>query len=129
VTALCITGAAKVTLLTVHAFTLAWTHSIEKTEWQEDYLVRNGALVLQSARVKGSGAGMEVPEGAALRHGWWEYRPALPPLPRLLLAHSGYTADWRICLPQGCVSLGSLLVAPQVSGPVELFPCERNAPH
>jgi len=33
---LCLASAGVVKTLAVAAFTLAWTHSIEKTEWQED---------------------------------------------------------------------------------------------
>ena len=44
-------------------FTLAWTHSIEKVRWEEDYAVRFDAVLGQpvlhavQARVRGSGAG------------------------------------------------------------------------
>ena len=53
--------------------TLAWTHSIEKQRWEEDYAVQPGATaeappVLQAlaARVRGSAAGMEPRP----MHGW-----------------------------------------------------------
>ena len=36
-------------------FTLAWTHSIEKIRWEEDYRVTPSGLLLGEARVKGSG--------------------------------------------------------------------------
>lgn len=56
---LCVASAGVVKTLAVVAFTLAWTHSIEKTEWQEDWRVTPQGLELIAARVKGSGAGME----------------------------------------------------------------------
>jgi len=56
------------------SFTLAWTHTIEKIRWEEDYRVTAEGLVLGEARVKGSGAGMEIPDGAELRNGSWHYQ-------------------------------------------------------
>ena len=66
--------------LPVPAFTLAWQHTIEKVRWEEDYRVTAEGLLLGEARVKGSGAGMEIPEGAVLHDGSWHYRRPLPPL-------------------------------------------------
>ena len=51
------------------AFTLAWNHTIEKIRWEEDYRVTPDGLLLGEARVKGSGAGMEIPDDAGLRDG------------------------------------------------------------
>jgi hypothetical protein len=36
---LCLASAGVVKTLSLVAFTLVWTHSIEKTEWQEDWRV------------------------------------------------------------------------------------------
>src|SRR3979409_864590 len=58
---LCLASAGIVKTLAVAAFTLAWTHSIEKVEWQEDWRVTPQGLELAQARVKGSGAGLEPP--------------------------------------------------------------------
>ena len=66
---LCILAAGKTTVLAVSAFTLSWTHSVEKTRWEEDWRVTPAGLEIVEARVKGSGAGMEPPEGAVLE-GW-----------------------------------------------------------
>ena len=41
---LCILAAGKTVTLTVAAFTLAWTHSVEKTHWQEDWKVTPSGL-------------------------------------------------------------------------------------
>lgn len=105
---LCIVAAGKTAVMAVAAFTLSWTHSVEKTAWQEDWRVAPDGLVLTEARVKGSGAGMEPPEGAVLEDGWWRYEPRLRPLPRLLLAASGNTgAGWTLCAGGRCVVLGA----------------------
>jgi hypothetical protein len=66
--------------LPVADFTLAWNHSVEKIRWEEDYRVTGQGLVLEQARVRGSGAGMEVPDGAQMKDGSWQYRRELPPL-------------------------------------------------
>lgn len=57
------------TTLPVRDFTLAWMHSIEHVRWEEDYLVTADGLVPGEARIQGSGAGMEPPQGAELRDG------------------------------------------------------------
>lgn len=61
-------------------FTLAWNHTIEKIRWEEDYRVTPSGLLLGEARVKGSGAGMEIPDDAELRDGAWHYQRRMPPL-------------------------------------------------
>ena len=38
------------------AFTLRWTHSIEKILWEEDYQVKGKTLLMTGYRVRGSGA-------------------------------------------------------------------------
>jgi hypothetical protein len=66
---LCLASSGVVKALQLAAFTLAWTHSVEKIEWQEDWLTTPHGLQLVQARVKGSGAGMEPPPEARLVHG------------------------------------------------------------
>ena len=118
--ALCIIASGKTTVLAASAFTLAWTHSVEKTRWAEDWRVTPAGLELVAARVEGSGAGMEVPEGAVLDGGVWTYRPRLPPQPSLLLASSGATGEgWELCVAGGCLTIGD---APGT--PVEIRGCE-----
>lgn len=106
-------------------FTLAWTHSVQKTEWQEDYSLRDGRLLLTEARIQGSGAGMDPPEGARLQDGWWRYNPHLPPLPELRLTLSSFTAGYRICVDGTCRALTSLLETPS-EGVVSVQPCEEK---
>ncbi|RWN66780.1 MAG: DUF1850 domain-containing protein [Mesorhizobium sp.] len=104
---LCILAAGKTMTLTVAAFTLSWTHSVEKTHWQEDWKVMPSGLQIVEARIKGSGAGMEPPDGAVLRDGWWVYKPRMAPQRRLVLAASGATGEgWTLCTVQGCRELG-----------------------
>ena len=75
---LCLASAGAVKALALAAFTLAWTHSIEKVEWQEDWRITPAGLELVEARVKGSGAGMEPPPEARLINGWFRWKPAAP---------------------------------------------------
>ena len=70
------------------AFTLAWNHTIEKIRWEEDYRVTPDGLLLGEARVKGSGAGMEIPDDAELRDGAWHYQRQMPALPLLRLGRT-----------------------------------------
>ena len=72
---LCLISSGVVKTLSLAAFTLAWTHSVEKVEWQEDWRVTPAGLELVQARVKGSGAGMEPPPEARLVDGWFQWQP------------------------------------------------------
>lgn len=91
------TAAAVATLATPH-FTLRWQHSIEKTAWEEDYVVAGDWLLLSGARIHGSGAGMEPPPGAQLQGGVWHYRLADPWRRTVVLARSEFVRDYELCL-------------------------------
>jgi len=80
-------------MLSIAAFTLAWTHSIEKVEWQERLADHAARLELAQARVKGSGAGMEPPSDARLVNGWFQWQPKRPPMPEVVLGNSGAAAN------------------------------------
>lgn len=106
-------------VLAASTFTLAWTHSIEKTQWEEDWRVSPAGLELVQARVKGSGAGMEPPDGAVLDQGWWTWRPQLPLQAKLVLASSGATiSGWSLCGEDDCLVLGDV-----AGDPVTVAPC------
>jgi hypothetical protein len=126
VTGFCIGIAFSVVHVAIPAshITLAWTHSVEKIRWEEDYAIRDGRIVLTAARVQGNGAGME-PEANAIRRGdWWEYKPTLPPLPKITLANSTYTADYTLCANGKCQPLAVWLgKGVDHDRPVDLFAC------
>jgi hypothetical protein len=119
---LCITAGTKAFQIAVMGFTLAWTHSVERTAWQEDWRIEDHRLLLVQSRVKGSGAGMEPGPGAVLRDGFWQWRPALAPVSEIVLARSGATADWSFCVAGSCRSMGELVGS--AGDPVRLGPCE-----
>lgn len=111
------------------AFTLAWTHTIEKIRWEEDYRVTTEGLVLGEARVKGSGAGMEIPDGAELRNGSWHYQRQLPPLQPLRVGRTPEAGDYQLCFNQRCRPMSDWLGPPQASQPaLELWSCELSSP-
>ena len=121
---LCLAAGGKTAVLAFSSFMLAWTHSVEKIEWQEDWRLAAGGLELVEARVKGSGAGMEPPENARFDGKWWHYTTDMPPVPQLVLARSGATAsDWRICLKDDCKSINTI-IGPGKE-PVTLSACAR----
>ncbi len=124
---LCLTAGALVATLAVESFTLAWTHSIEKVRWEEDWHIANAALVLDEARIRGTGAGMEPPAGAVLEGGVWRYRPHVVPLPQLLLAHSPYTAAYALCSDGRCRSIAELLPGLPDTAVLRLHPCAPRA--
>ncbi|MBX3572384.1 MAG: DUF1850 domain-containing protein [Mesorhizobium sp.] len=105
---ICLIAGGKATAIALASFTLAWTHSVEKVRWEEDWELSGAGLRIVEARVKGSGAGMEVPDGAVLRDGVWRYVPSLPPQRELLLARSGATAGgWELCAEDRCREIGT----------------------
>ena len=120
---LCLAAGAVAATLAIDAFTLAWTHSIEKIRWEEDWRIEANTLVLHEARIRGSGAGMEPPPDAVLRAGIWHYRPALPPQAHLVLSHSPYAGEYALCTAGHCRRLADLL--PGLAGIVRigLSPC------
>lgn len=89
--------------------TLAWTHSIEKQRWEEDYRIVNTVmgprLQMTEARIRGSAAGMEPPEGAILRQGWYVYTPASSPNTHLRLLANAYTDPYELCAGGECKPL------------------------
>jgi hypothetical protein len=109
---LCLASAGAVKSLSIAAFMLAWTHSVEKTEWQEDWRVTPNGLEILQARVKGSGAGMEPPDDARLIDGWYRWRPKRPLLPELVLGNSGMAGEWRLCTDGQCQTLSDVLGHP-----------------
>ena len=122
---LCLAAGTLVTSLLAGSLTLAWQHSIEKILWEEDWRLEGQALVIQEARVRGSGAGMEPPVGAQFRDGSWHYVPPLPPLPALRLTHSPYVAPYTICVKGDCRHLDEWLQGLPAHAVVELLPCAR----
>ena len=129
--ALLASGGSTVFVPTAH-FTLAWTHSIEKVRWEEDYAVERSStpgkqpvLKALTARVRGSAAGMEPPEDAVFRNGWYEYQPTAWSPQGLRLTRSPYTADYEWCSNGRCVPLGQWL--PSDGDITLLTPCEAHA--
>jgi hypothetical protein len=120
---LCLAAGAIGAAIAANAFTLAWTHSIEKIRWEEDWRVEGRMLLLDEARIRGTGAGMEPPPGALLRAGVWRYRPNLPPQPTLRLTHSPHTAGYELCLSGHCAPLATHLSGLPADAVIEIAPC------
>ncbi|WP_096701532.1 DUF1850 domain-containing protein [Magnetospirillum sp. 15-1] len=99
---LCMVVAAGLAVVTPSdSFALAWTHSVEKVEWREEWRIESGRLILHEASVMGSGAGMEPPPQAVLRNGRWVWHPGMA-MEEIVLARSDFTADWRLCVGGTC---------------------------
>jgi hypothetical protein len=109
--------------LQVTAFTLAWTHSVEKTEWQEDWRVSRNALTLVEARVKGSGAGIDPPQQARLSDGWWRWNPVPVGRDEVVLSQSTAAGDWRICAGGRCGRLLEILGMFPQGDAIAMRPC------
>lgn len=115
---LCIVAVGAITALAATDFTLEWTHSVERTQWLENWTVEGDQLRLTAASVEGPGAGIAVPAGAVWADGRWSYVPMVPPIRSLSLAASGMTPGaWTLCAAGGqCLTLGA-----EASEPVRLW--------
>lgn len=118
---LCLLAGTLTVPLLAPSATLAWTHSVEKVLWEEDWRATAAGVELVEARVRGSGAGMEPPPEARLKNGVWTWRPPVPAQRQVLLRRSGATADWRICIAGTCQSMEAYL--PPDADPVALTLC------
>ncbi len=120
---LCLAAGAVSAVLAIDAFTLTWIHSIEKIRWEEDWRIESGALVVDAARIRGSGAGMEPPAGAVLKNGVWHYRPQLPPQAMLRLTHSPHAAGYTLCTSTVCAPLADHLPGIDNNAVIEIRRC------
>jgi hypothetical protein len=128
---LCLASGVLTAFIATQEFTLRWTHSIEKVRWEENWQVRiddarTPVLRLVEGRIRGSGAGMEPPDGARLIDGVWHY-PVGHDMAEVELAHSHYTAGYELCLPAGCRPLADYLPglspAPEHGTSIRLYAC------
>lgn len=120
---ICLAAGAVVASIAVNSFTLTWMHSIEKIRWEEDWHVEGKMLVLDEARILGTGAGMDLPPDAVLRDGVWHYRPQLPPQASLHLAHSPFTRGYELCTAGTCHPLADRLPGIENIAVIELREC------
>jgi hypothetical protein len=118
--ALCIVVGTTSTALPAERFTLAWLHSVEKTLWEEDYLVAGDWLFATAARIRGSGAGMEPPAGAVLHAGAYRYRPVARWLRTITLANSEFGGTYQLCVDGRCRALSAWVPH---TGVTTLRPC------
>jgi hypothetical protein len=122
---LCLTSVGVVKTLAIAAFTLAWTHSVEKVEWQEDWQITPKGLELVQARVKGSGAGMEPAPDARLVDGWFEWKPARAAMPEVVLGNSGAAGEWHLCSEGQCKTLSEIFGHPVGANVTTMRACDE----
>lgn len=118
---LCLVAAGLAVGIAASSFTLSWTHTIEKTRWEEDWRVEGDRLVIDEARVQGSGAGMEPPAEARLEGGFYVWEPEVAPLNELFLRRAPEAGDWTLCADRRCAGLGDWLGGE--ADPVKLRSC------
>ena len=123
---LCLASSGVLKTLSFAAFTLVWTHSVEKIEWQEDWRIAAQGLQIVEARVKGSGAGMEPPPEARLVDGWFQWQPQRAPMPELVLGNSGAAGEWRLCHGGTCQTLSEIFGHPIGANVTTLKACEKQ---
>jgi hypothetical protein len=118
---LCLVAGATTVPLLAGAVTLAWTHSFERTAWEEDWRWRPDGIELVEARVRGSGAGMDPPPEARLVGGVWAWRPSVPVRREVVLRRSAATSDWVVCVSGQCRPMADYV--PAAADPVTLTGC------
>jgi len=121
---LCLASAGAVKVLSLAAFTLVWTHSVEKTDWQEDWRITPKGLELVQARVNCFGAGMEPPADARLVDGWFQWQPRRPPMPEVVLGNSGAAGEWRLCNDGSCRTLSEIFGHPIGANVIKMSACD-----
>ncbi len=107
-----VSGLALVVLPTP-VLTLSWTHTVEKTVWEEDYTATADRVTITEARIEAFGAGMEPPASAVRDGRWWRYRPALAVLPSVDLANSTFAGGYTLCWNSTCRPLASIVAQGQ----------------
>jgi len=117
----CLLAAGKTAALGVTAMTLAWTHSIEKIRWEEDWRIQGNQMTIVQSRVQGTGAGMEPGPGATFDGHWFRWRPDMKPLKTVTLRRSGATADWSVCIRGKCRPMSAYVG--EKADPVVMKPC------
>jgi hypothetical protein len=120
---ICIAGAGLAVRIVAASFTLSWTHTVEKTRWQETWRVEGDRFVLAEARIEGSGAGMEPPPQARLEGGAYVWRPDASREAIVLRRHP-LAGDWLLCAGGRCDSIGDWLGGD--ADPVILSPAAAN---
>ena len=130
---LCIASAGLSAFVPISEFTLGWMHSIERVRWEEDWRIHSTdqglQLHLHGARILGSAAGMEPPDGAILIDGAWHYSLDLQ-LPELVLTHSRFTSGYDLCHNGRCqaliASLSGLETLPLNASVIRLRACDES---
>ena len=120
---LCLASGGVKAVLAIASFTLAWQHSVEKIRWEESYRVEADTLVLEEARVQGSGAGMEPPPASSLKDGFWRWQPQQT-MSELLLTRSEFTPDYQFCTLDQCQSLAEIV--PPAAIATRLWACDKS---
>ena len=122
---LCLAGGGLTSTLASALFTLQWAHSVEHILWQEDWRIDGSALVPVEARIRGSGAGMDPPEGSVLRDGVWHYR-APRRLPEILLSSGGGQPEYTLCADGRCQAITAWLGGAPADGRITMRPCDGD---
>lgn len=96
-------------VLPTQTMTLTWTHTVEKTGWEEDYSASAEGIFITEARIEAIGAGMEPPSSASREGRWWRYHPSLPTLASVELANSNFAEGYSLCWNYECRALATIV--------------------
>ena len=109
---LCLASRACVKTLSIAAFTLVWTHSVEKVDWQEDWRITPGGLRTGAGPRQGFRRRHGAAAGGAAVDGWFQWQPRRAPMPEVVLGNSGAAGEWRLCHDGSCRTLSEIFGHP-----------------
>lgn len=105
--------------------TVSWTHSVQKSPWEEVYEWKKEQMVLTHARITSTGAGMEPPDDAIFDGQYWHFQPNRV-LTEVLFQHSPYVDGYTLCTNQRCEKLNTWMPALKSIEVVKLAPCSAQ---
>jgi hypothetical protein len=105
---LCLWLGTALWLRSAQPLTLAWQHSVERVRIEEEYEAADAGVVLGEVRLRGLGAGLDVPTTARLVDGWWRFKPSTPALREVRMADSSNAAGYRVCAGGRCRRLPTI---------------------
>lgn len=114
---LCLLLAGQLWLRSAAPVTLAWRHSVEHFEVEEVFQASGPGVSTVETRVRGLGAGVDVPPDAHWVDGWWRFVPASQPQPSIRFANALQQGGLRVCAQGRCSALPS-------QGELVLRPCD-----
>ncbi|GAA0316440.1 hypothetical protein GCM10008967_03770 [Bacillus carboniphilus] len=98
-------------------FSIRWTHSVEKEDWEEFFIIKDDTILIESTRFKTFGAGVpnDAGENTFIKDGWVYMTDINQPIGETLRFQTGKTTNHRFQIKGSYLTL-----EPQVSYEVKV---------